>query len=68
MIQFRSHQSRALDVLSDAQKGCVYVPAGGGKTIIMMEDCKRRLQSADKPQTVVVVAHILRSATLQRVL
>ena len=56
MIQFRSHQSRALDVLSDAQKGCVYVPTGGGKTIIMMEDCKRRLQSADKPQTVVVVA------------
>jgi superfamily II DNA or RNA helicase len=56
MIQFRSHQSRALDILRDAQKGCVYVPTGGGKTLIMMEDCKRRLQSADTPQTIIVVA------------
>ena len=56
MIQFRSHQSRALDILSDAQKGCIYVPTGGGKTIIMMEDCARRLIDADKAMTVVVVA------------
>ena len=56
MIQFRSHQSRALDVLQDSQKGCVYVPTGGGKTIIMMEDCARRLIDADKAMTVVVVA------------
>ena len=56
MIQFRSHQSRALDALKDAQRGCVYVPTGGGKTIIMMEDCKRRLTASDKMQTVVIVA------------
>ena len=56
MIQFRSHQSRALDVLQESQKGCVYVPTGGGKTIIMMEDYARRLIDADKAMTVVVVA------------
>lgn len=55
-MQLRPHQSRALDAIKNANKGCVYVPTGGGKTVIMMEDCKRRLQSLDKLQTIVVVA------------
>ena len=55
-MQLRPHQSRALDAIQNANKGCVYVPTGGGKTVIMMEDCKRRLQSLDKLQTIVVVA------------
>ena len=55
-MQLRPHQSRALDAIQNANKGCVYVPTGGGKTVIMMEDCKRRLQSPDKFQTIVVVA------------
>lgn len=55
-FKLRSHQSRALDSLKDAQKGCVYVPTGGGKTVIMMEDCVRRLDAAQDPQTIVIVA------------
>ena len=56
MIKLRSHQSRALDKLKSRDKGCVYVPTGGGKTIIMLEDLVQRLQSAHSPQTVVIVA------------
>jgi superfamily II DNA or RNA helicase len=55
MMQLRPHQQRALDAIEKTNKGCVYVPTGGGKTVIMMEDCKRRFQS-DKKQTIVVVA------------
>ena len=55
-LTLRPHQSRALDKLKDAQKGCVYVPTGGGKTVIMMEDCVRRLDDAAHAQTIVVVA------------
>lgn len=54
-MQLRPHQQRALDAIEKTNKGCVYVPTGGGKTVIMMEDCKRRFQS-DKKQTIVVVA------------
>jgi len=56
LIKLRSHQSRALDKLKSRDKGCVYVPTGGGKTIIMLEDLVQRLQSAHSPQTVVIVA------------
>ena len=55
-MQLRPHQSRALDAIQNANKGCVYVPTGGGKTVIMMEDCKLRLQSPHIFQTIVVVA------------
>ena len=56
MIKLRTHQTRALDKLQAHNKGCVYVPTGGGKTIIMLEDLVQRLQSAKSPQTVVIVA------------
>ena len=52
----RPHQQRALDALTENNKGCVYIPTGGGKTLIMIEDVKRRLLDADSPKTVVVVA------------
>jgi superfamily II DNA or RNA helicase len=52
----RPHQQRALDALTENNKGCVYIPTGGGKTLIMIEDVKRRLIDADSPKTVVVVA------------
>ena len=55
-MQLRPHQSRALDAIQNANKGCVYVPTGGGKTVIMMEDCKRRFLESDDVQTIVVVA------------
>lgn len=55
-MQLRPHQQRALTALADNNKGCVYVPTGGGKTVIMMEDCVRRLDAANVAQTIVVVA------------
>ena len=55
-MQLRPHQQRALDAIQNNNKGCVYVPTGGGKTVIMMEDCKRRFLESDDVQTVVVVA------------
>ena len=55
-MQLRPHQQRALDAIQNNNKGCVYVPTGGGKTVIMMEDCKRRFLESDNVQTVVVVA------------
>lgn len=55
-MQLRPHQQRALTAIADTNKGCVYVPTGGGKTVIMMEDCVRRLDAAIDAQTVVIVA------------
>ena len=55
-MQLRPHQKRALDAIQNATKGCVYVPTGGGKTVIMMEDCVRKLDNAVNPLTIVVVA------------
>ena len=58
-MQLRPHQQRALDAIQNNNKGCVYVPTGGGKTVIMMEDCKRRFLESDDVKTVVVVAPLL---------
>ena len=52
----RSHQQRALDALANATHGQVHVPTGGGKTLIMIEDLKRRLLASERPLTVLVVA------------
>ena len=45
-MQLRPHQQRILDVLQTAAKGCVYCPTGGGKTLAMIEDLKRRLSAS----------------------
>jgi superfamily II DNA or RNA helicase len=52
----RPHQQRILDALLTAAVGRVTCPTGGGKTLPMILDCLRRLQEADRPQTVVVVS------------
>ena len=52
----RPHQQRILDALLTAAVGSVTCPTGGGKTLPMILDCLRRLQEADRPQTVVVVS------------
>ena len=56
MITLRPHQERTLDKLKQFDKGCVYIPTGGGKTIIMLEDLVQRIETADAPLTVVIVA------------
>ena len=55
VIQLRPHQQRALDALTQYQKGQVIIPTGGGKTNIAIFDALREFQS-DAPKTVVVVA------------
>ena len=55
-FKLRSHQQRALSALAAATHGQVHVPTGGGKTLIMIEDLKRRLLASERPLTVVVCA------------
>jgi superfamily II DNA or RNA helicase len=55
-VQFYSYQQRALDAVKKAIKGTVYIPTGGGKTVVMMEDAKQRVINATEPKTFVIVA------------
>ena len=41
-MQLRPHQNEALDKMRLRKKGQVIVPTGGGKTMCMIEDAKRR--------------------------
>ena len=54
-IQLRPHQERAVAAMQKHNKGQVIVPTGGGKTLKMIYDAMRELQS-ETPQTIVVVA------------
>jgi len=54
-IQLRPHQVRGTDAMQQHSKGQIIVPTGGGKTLKMIYDCLRQLQS-ETPQTIVVVA------------
>jgi len=55
-LTLRPHQQRMLDALLTAAIGLVTCPTGGGKTLVMILDCLRRLQAAETPQTIVVVS------------
>jgi superfamily II DNA or RNA helicase len=55
-LTLRPHQQRMLDALLTASLGRLTCPTGGGKTLVMILDCLRRLQAAQTPQTVVVCA------------
>lgn len=54
-LQLRPHQERAVAAMQKHNKGQVIVPTGGGKTLKMIYDALRELQS-ETPQTIVVVA------------
>ena len=54
-IQLRPHQERGVAAMQQHNKGQIIVPTGGGKTLKMIYDCLRELQS-ETPQTIVVVA------------
>jgi superfamily II DNA or RNA helicase len=54
-IQLRPHQERGVAAMAKYNKGQVIVPTGGGKTLKMIYDALRELQS-ETPQTIVVVA------------
>jgi len=55
-VQFYSYQQRVLEAIKKYNKGCCYIPTGGGKTIVMMEDIKNRILSSSKAMTVLIVA------------
>ena len=55
LIKLRPHQERGVAAMQQHNKGQLIVPTGGGKTLKMIYDCLRELQS-ETPQTIVVVA------------
>jgi superfamily II DNA or RNA helicase len=55
-ITLRPHQERIIDRLQNYNKGQVIVPTGGGKTLTMILDTKRRHDSINNGTTTVVVA------------
>ena len=55
-MQLRPHQLEALDKMNTKRLGQVIVPTGGGKTMCMIEDAKKRFAQCSLPQTIVVVA------------
>ena len=56
MLTLLPYQQRALDAVQKAIMGSVYIPTGGGKTVVMMEDARQRILNALEPMTFVVVA------------
>jgi pSer/pThr/pTyr-binding forkhead associated (FHA) protein len=54
-MNFYPYQQRTLDAMKKAIKGTCYIPTGGGKTVVMMEDAKRRMIESNSPMTFVVV-------------
>jgi superfamily II DNA or RNA helicase len=55
-ITLRPHQERIIDRLKKYDKGSIIVPTGGGKTLTMIVDTKRRHDSINNGTTTVVVA------------
>ena len=55
-MQLRPHQEQAIQTMIDNDKGQVIVPTGGGKTMCMIEDAKRRFAQDSLSKTIVVVA------------
>jgi superfamily II DNA or RNA helicase len=55
LINLRPHQQRGLDAMAKHNKGQLIKPTGAGKTLTMISDALRELQS-ETPQTIVVVA------------
>lgn len=55
-MKLRPHQARSLTQMELARIGQMYIPTGGGKTLIMIRDLMRRLSESTKPFTALVVA------------
>ena len=56
MITLRPHQQRIVNRMENYSKGQIIVPTGGGKTMCMIVDTQRRLDSINNGTTTVVVA------------
>jgi len=55
-MQLLDYQQRALNEISKHSKGKVLIPTGGGKTVVMMQDAKNRIDASNVPLTIVIVA------------
>lgn len=55
-MNLRAYQQKALESLQKHNKGTLVIPTGGGKTVIFMEDVKRRILNSTHPLKIVVVA------------
>ena len=55
-ITLRPHQQRIIERMEKYDKGSIIVPTGGGKTLTMIMDLQRNLNSVDCGTTTVVVA------------
>ena len=64
MIQLRPHQARIVETMKRQEKGQIIVPTGGGKTLCMIKDAEREINSCNwglinkqcDRKTIVVVA------------
>jgi predicted helicase len=56
MLTLLPYQKRALSAVHNSTKGCVYIPTGGGKTVVMLEHARQRITNALEPMTFIVVA------------
>ena len=56
MYTLRPHQQRTVDALAAWDRGTVYIPTGGGKTLCIIRDLLNRLSEASEPTLTVVVA------------
>ena len=55
-MQLRPHQEQAIKSMLRNTRGQIIIPTGGGKTMCMIEDAKRRFAQNSLPKTIVVVA------------
>ena len=58
-VTLRPHQQRAIDSLSENDKGQCIFPTGGGKTLVGILDAKQRFESTECSTIVVVAPRIL---------
>jgi len=55
-VKLRSHQIRSLDALRNAYKGTLYIPTGGGKSLVIFLDMICRMSQSVSPMVTVIVA------------
>lgn len=55
-MKLRPYQQTILTEIQKHNKGVVVIPTGGGKTLIFMEDVRRRIAEATELLTIVIVA------------
>jgi len=55
-MKLRTHQEKALEVISSKNKGIICFSTGGGKTLVGIMDALRSIESSTTPQTICVVA------------